>query len=201
VVTVARTPFSSPLSSVAFVYAGACIVTLAILPHLQGPLRTYDAAHHGGALLGKEPLEGLFWGLGAGGALAAAGQAVTRWTAWGRRFERLLARLMQPLHVGDALLLALLSGLAEELVFRGLALPYLGLVASSLLFGIAHLIPRRGLWPWSVWAAGAGGVLGWTALETGGLLAPIVAHVLVNALGLLLLAGGRKEADGEEPEP
>jgi len=176
------------LTPAAVAYAAVCVVALAALPHLEGPLRTFVAPHHAQILLGRDPLQGLLWGLGAGAALAAAGQGFTRWTVWGRRLDRLLARLLGGLHPADALLLAALSSLAEELVFRGLLLPYAGLAASSGAFGIAHLVPRRGLWPWSVWAVAAGFGLGWLALASGGLLAPIAAHFLVNAVGLLALA-------------
>jgi len=178
----------SRLTPAAFAYAGICVLALAALPHLRAPLEVFAAAHPGTLFLGKDPAQGVLWGLGLGAALAAAGQAATRWTSWGRRLTRILSRILGPLHPADALLLAALSSLAEELVFRGLLLPYTGLAVSSLAFGGAHLIPRHGLWPWSLWAAGAGFALGWVALATGGLLAPVAAHFAVNAVGLLLLA-------------
>jgi membrane protease YdiL (CAAX protease family) len=40
-----------------------------------------------------------------------------------------------------------------------------------------------------VWAVAAGFGLGWLALASGGLLAPITAHFLVNAVGLLTISG------------
>lgn len=178
----------SPLTAAAFAYAGACVLALAVLPHLETPLETFRAAHPGELFLGQEPAQGLLWGLALGAALAAAGQGLTRWTQWGRRLTRILSRMVGSLHPADALLLAALSALAEEIVFRGLLLPYAGLTASSLAFGAAHLIPRQGLWAWSVWAGAAGLALGWVALATGGLLAPIAAHFAVNSAGLLLLA-------------
>ncbi|MBI5440567.1 MAG: CPBP family intramembrane metalloprotease [Deltaproteobacteria bacterium] len=181
----------SPLLFAAFAYAVVCIVALLVLPHLGGPLRAYRAGSAGAVLLGPEPLLGVLWGLGGGVLLAGLSQAIAHWTAWGRRLARLLARLVQPLHAGDALLLAFLSGFGEELVFRGIALPYLGLAASALLFGLAHIIPRHGLWPWALWAAVAGTGLGWLGLVTGGLLGPILAHVTVNAFGLILLSRER----------
>ncbi|MDW7710672.1 MAG: CPBP family intramembrane glutamic endopeptidase [Deferrisomatales bacterium] len=181
-------PRPSPLTAAAFAYAGTTVLALAVLPHLETPLETFGAAHAGALLLGREPLQGLLWGLALGGALAAAGQGIIRWTAWGRRLSRILSRIVGSLHPADALLLAGLSALAEEILFRGLLLPYAGLLASSLAFGAAHLIPRQGLWPWSLWAAGAGLALGWITLATGGLLAAISAHFAVNAVGLLLLA-------------
>ncbi|MDF1553187.1 MAG: CPBP family intramembrane metalloprotease [Deferrisomatales bacterium] len=183
---------SAPPTSLApavFAYAAACVVSLAALPHLQGPMDTFASEHSGQVLLGQDPLQGLLWGLGAGAILAGAGQVFTRWTAWGRRLDRLLKRLLGGLHPTDAVLLAALSSLAEELVFRGLLLPYAGLAVSAGAFGLAHLVPRRGLWPWSVWAVAAGFGLGWLALASGGLLAPIAAHFLVNAVGLLMISG------------
>lgn len=179
---------ATSLTPAVFVYATTCVAALVALPHLQGPLDTFAAIHSGQVLLGLDPLQGLLWGLGTGAILAGAGQGFTRWTAWGRRLDRLLKRLLGGLHPTDAVLLAALSSLAEELVFRGLLLPYAGLAVSAGAFGLAHLVPRRGLWPWSVWAVAAGFGLGWLALASGGLLAPITAHFLVNAVGLLMIS-------------
>jgi len=179
----------SPLTAAAFAYAVTCAGGLAVLPHLERPLSTYGAPHAGAVLLGRDPLQGLVWGLGMGAVLAATGEGLTRWTPWGRRLSRFLARVVGQLHPADAILLAALSALGEEIVFRGILLPYGGLIASSLAFGLAHLVPRSGLWPWSLWAAGAGALFGGLALATGGLLAPILGHFAVNAIGLLLLSG------------
>jgi membrane protease YdiL (CAAX protease family) len=162
-------------------------VALAALAHLEGPIRAYGAPDAGALLLGRAPLQGILWGVAAGAVLTAAGHALTRWTAWGRRLTHLLTRLLGPLHPLDAILLAGLSSLGEELVFRGLALPYLGLAGSAGLFGLAHLVPRRGLWPWALWGAAAGLALGGLAQATGGLLAPVAAHFVINGVGLLLL--------------
>ena len=97
---------ASPLTPAAFVYAAVAALTLAVLPMLETPLRTYAAAHHGAVLLGRDPFEGLFWGLGLGGLLATAGHVLTRYTAWGKRLQRLLGRMIGGLHPLDAVLLA-----------------------------------------------------------------------------------------------
>lgn len=178
----------APLTPAVFAYAVACVAALAALPHLRAPLQFFGAAHGGRALLGADPATGVLWGTMAGLILTGIGQAITRGTSWGRRLDRLLSRLLGGLHPGDALLLAALSSLAEELIFRGLLLPYAGIAVSAGAFGLAHLVPRRGLWPWSLWATAAGFGLGWLAQATGGLLAPFSAHFLVNAVGLLLLS-------------
>jgi len=181
----------SPLTPAAFAYAAASVVALLILPHLRAPLVRYGQPHPGALLLGTAPSTGASLGLVLGALLTAAGQAATRFTRWGRRLDALLARLVKGLHPADAVLLAALSALAEELVFRGILLPYLGLWGSSALFGLAHWIPRDGLWPWGMWAFVAGLILGQAALAMGGLLAPMVAHFVVNAVGLLLLSWRR----------
>ncbi len=185
----ARPPSMAPA---AFVYAAFAVVVLAALPHLATPLDAFRAAHAGRVLLGQDPVQGLLWGLGLGAVLTALSQGIGRATPWGRRLNRLLARHLAGLHPVDAVLLAGLSALAEELVFRSVLLPYTGLVASSALFGAAHLVPRSGLWPWAAWAAGAGLALGGVALATDGILAPLVAHFTVNAVGLLQFAAIRR---------
>jgi membrane protease YdiL (CAAX protease family) len=182
-----ETTHPSPLGRAAFVYAIACVLALLVFSHARAPLERFGSPHPGAVLLGRDPLMGLLWGLGLGVILAGSSQAISLWTPWGRRLSRLLTRVVGSLHPIDALLLSALSSFAEELVFRGVVLPYLGLVVSSILFGLAHVIPRKGLWPWSLWALAAGFCLGWTALATKGLFAPIVAHFVVNAVGLLLL--------------
>lgn len=185
----------SSLTLAAFAYAGACLVCLLALGRIEEPLRVYGAAHSGALLLGRDPAQGLLWGVGLGSAAAALGEVVSRWTPWGRLFSRLIERILGTPHPVDAILLAILSGFGEELIFRGIALPYLGLYASACLFGIAHVIPRKGLWPFALWAGANGLALGWLAVATGGLLAPGVAHVLVNAVGLLQLSLRKRTSD------
>jgi hypothetical protein len=54
------------------------------------------------------------------------------------------------------------------------------LVASSVIFGLAHIGPMRRFWVWTVWATVMGLVFGLLYAATGELLAPVVAHVLIN---------------------
>jgi membrane protease YdiL (CAAX protease family) len=84
--------------------------------------------------------------------------------------------------------LALSSGIAEEALFRGALQPVVGLVWASLLFALAHLVPRRELLPWSLFSLAAGFLLGGLYAATGNLVAPIVAHVVVNAANLRRLS-------------
>jgi membrane protease YdiL (CAAX protease family) len=127
----------------------------------------------------------------AGGLVAAiaivASREVTRRTRWGRDLALALGALLGDLRLRDCVLLALASGVAEEAFFRGALQPRIGLVAASLLFGLAHFAPRRDLAPWTVFSIAAGFVLGGLFAVTGNLLAPIVAHAAINAVNIRAL--------------
>ncbi|NJK41939.1 MAG: CPBP family intramembrane metalloprotease [Acaryochloridaceae cyanobacterium SU_2_1] len=97
-----------------------------------------------------------------------------------------LQLVIKPLTWSDLLWLGLLPGLSEELLFRGVMLPALGLnltglVLSSLCFGILHLNGLR-QWSYVVWVTVVGLLLGYSTLATGNLLVPVTAHVLANII-------------------
>jgi hypothetical protein len=98
--------------------------------------------------------------------------------------------VIKPLIWADIIWLGLLPGLSEELLFRGVMLPALGLnltavIISSLLFGILHLSGAN-QWPYVVWATIIGFALGYCALVTGNLLVPIIAHIITNLVSSCL---------------
>lgn len=138
--------------------------------------------------------DGVIWGRDVGSGLAAAGLtiALSKWltarTRWGDRLARTQAALIGPLTGSQCLLLAGMSGLAEEALFRGMLQPRIGLVAASLLFGLAHFVPRREILPWTLLSIGAGFLLGGLFAATGNLVAPVVAHMTINAVNLRLLS-------------
>ncbi|WP_341530813.1 CPBP family intramembrane glutamic endopeptidase [Nostoc sp. UHCC 0302] len=95
-----------------------------------------------------------------------------------------LEMVLKPLALPDLIWLGLLPGLSEELLFRGVMLPALGLdhtavIVSSLCFGILHLSGSE-QWPYVIWATIIGIILGYSALLTGNLLVPIAAHIITN---------------------
>ena len=137
-------------------------------------------------------------GLGAGALVIAASDAVTANTRMGAALARALAAALGPLRTRDCLLLALLSGVAEEALFRGALQPRVGLVWASLLFSLAHLVPRRELLPWSVFSLAAGFLLGGLYAATGNLVAPVVAHFTINAVNLRKLSRGFAARDSLE---
>lgn len=111
---------------------------------------------------------------------------VTRYD-WARRLSdelRPVARLMSPAGI---LMVAILSALGEELLFRSVVQPATGLWIQALLFGLAHQLPGRARWIWVAWAAVMGLVLGAMFQLTGSLLGPVLAHAAVNGLNLRYL--------------
>jgi membrane protease YdiL (CAAX protease family) len=98
-----------------------------------------------------------------------------------------LAAIVGRRSVVECIALALVSGVAEEAFFRGALQPRVGWVAASLIFGVVHFVPRRELLPWTVFAIAAGFLLGGLFEATGNLVAPVVAHVAINAVNLWLL--------------
>ncbi len=123
-------------------------------------------------------------GLLGTGLTIALSEAMTRFTGWGAALSRALAEQIGPLTHRACWGLALLSGVAEEALFRGALQPWLGFWAASLLFGLAHFVPRRELLPWTGFAVLAGFGLGWLFETTGNLAAPITAHIAVNGINL-----------------
>jgi membrane protease YdiL (CAAX protease family) len=128
-------------------------------------------------------------GLGVGAAAVLIGL----WLS-GRRFvpamaelERQLASVIGPLEPDEVVALALISGFAEELFFRGAMLASWGFWVSSLIFGLVH--SGRGVFRyWTLFALVAGFLFGQLVLLTETLFPAIVAHVLVNGINLSRLS-------------
>lgn len=100
--------------------------------------------------------------------------------AWARVLHDELKEVIAPLSTAEITLLALLSGLAEELFFRGALQPVLGLLPSSLIFGALHVGPKRAFLAWPAWAFVMGLLFGLIFELTGVLWGPVLAHVLIN---------------------
>lgn len=132
--------------------------------------------------------------LGIGMALGLVTSGVSAlvyrlWPAYRRSADFYLAFVLAPLVVADSIWIGLLPGMSEELLFRGVMLPSIGLnatglVVSSLCFGVLHISGKH-QWPYAVWASLVGLVLGGSALITGNLLVPITAHVFTNFVSSL----------------
>ena len=99
----------------------------------------------------------------------------------GRLMEQLLRRLRLPLVAIVAI--AAVTSVSEELLFRGALLTELGIWPQAFLFGLLHPATRDG-WSYPVFAFAAGLALGWLAIATGTLWAPLAVHFVINLQGL-----------------
>lgn len=106
----------------------------------------------------------------------------------------------------DLILLALLAGVSEELLFRGVLQPWMerdwgqaaGLIAASVLFGLAHFVTLT----YALLAGAMGAYLGWLLDAPGerNLLAPIITHALYDYLAFLVLVRAHRGSESESPD-
>jgi membrane protease YdiL (CAAX protease family) len=138
--------------------------------------------------------------LGCGVCIGAVTVAVTRVmvrrTAWARALHSALRPAVQ--RAGDGWLVAIgvASAVGEELLFRGLLVPILGVVVSAAVFGALHQVRGRARWGWMAWATVMGTLFGATFAATGSLAGPIAAHAIINGANLRFL----RDTD-PEPRP
>jgi uncharacterized protein len=148
------------------------------------------------------------WSLSGGIVFGLLVVALSRVTVqrfeWARRLHLELRPFAQGLDPSGIVVLALLSSAGEELLFRGLLQPWMGLLPQALIFGLVHQMPGSSRWIWVSWALLVGLALGALFEVTGSLLGPLAAHALVNGLNLHFLkhhvpaaphAGHRLEAE------
>lgn len=133
-------------------------------------------------------------GLSAGLFLLGLWALARRTFGTAKRLERQLARLLGPLETGEVVGLAVLSGFAEELFFRGAVQGAWGWFPATVLFALLHTGPGRSYRVWTAFAAVAGLVLAGLMVWRQNLLAPVVAHALVNGINLGKLARSSDES-------
>lgn len=125
-------------------------------------------------------------GLGLGVLITSLSSLIYEiWPGYRAAADNYLEMVLKPLEMPDLIWLGLLPGISEELLFRGVALPALGmnvlaLFVSSIVFGGLHMGSLRH-WPYTVWAMFVGLGLGAVTLATGSLLPAVVAHVFTNS--------------------
>jgi CAAX protease family protein len=138
----------------------------------------------------EEPLRtgsSLVLGLALAVVLVAATRiAVRRWS-WARTLHADLRPVARNLTSATVVLVAVLSSLGEELFFRGLLAPLVGVVVQAALFGLAHQVKGPSRWVWIAWATVVGLMFGAIFALTGSLLGPFAAHAVVNGYNLMFL--------------
>ncbi|MFP4208963.1 MAG: CPBP family intramembrane glutamic endopeptidase [Wenzhouxiangella sp.] len=113
--------------------------------------------------------------------------ATTGWP-WVEELTKIMREVLVPLFArappGTLLMVALLAGVGEELLFRGVVQggldgvlgPWLALVMASLLFGVMHALTRA----YFIVATLMGCYLGLVYLWTDNLLVPVLIHFLYD---------------------
>lgn len=120
------------------------------------------------------------------------------WPAYRQSADYYLDFVLAPLEPSDSIWIGLLPGMSEELLFRGVMLPAIGLnttglLVSSACFGVLHMSSQQ-QWPYAIWASVIGLVLGGSALVTGNLLVPIAAHITTNFVSSLFWQHHRRRS-------
>ena len=177
----ARRPLSRRelLRTASLFYAVLMLVPLWWKAASEGPNLFYPSGFNWPDTIG-----GLATGLLAGLFVVGISGFAMRRTAWGRGLAEGFAAILGRLSLREVWWLAVLSAFGEEMLFRGLLQPWLGLTATSVLFGLLHVIPRREMIPWTIFSVAAGFLLGWLFAFSGTLVAPIACHALVNGINL-----------------
>ena len=132
-------------------------------------------------------------GLAAGGLLLGLWQLGLRLLPSAGALEDKLAEMLRGVEIPEVVALALLSGFAEELFFRGAVQGSWGWPIATILFALLHVGPGPTFRAWPIYAGLAGLVFAGLMEWRGNLLAPVLAHALVNAVNLGRLARRRQK--------
>lgn len=114
--------------------------------------------------------------------------------------------LFSRLRTFQIVFLALSSGIAEEIFFRGVMEEKLGLITANFCFALAHF-PRFYYFPYALWAGAIGFLMSYLKLKTGSLYAPIICHTVINLFSLTIITKLRspteslKEDDASGTKP
>jgi CAAX protease family protein len=139
-------------------------------------------AHHAASLL-------LSLGLGVplGAVTIVSTRIVVRRSSWAHALHEALRPAVHSADDMTVFAVAAASSAGEELLFRGLLVPIVGVFASSILFGAVHQIRGPARWPWMAWATLMGFLFATVFASTGSLAGPLVAHAAINHSNLRFL--------------
>ncbi len=103
-------------------------------------------------------------------------------------------KIFSHLNLFDLFMISLLAGIGEEMFFRGVLQTKFGIIAASMLFGLAHCISV----PYVVVTTIMGFYIGIIFQLSGSLLVPIHLHFLYDLSALLYLRYAVKEEYEDE---
>jgi membrane protease YdiL (CAAX protease family) len=102
-----------------------------------------------------------------------------------RRRHRELAAVFREQSLAAILVGALMAGVGEELIFRGLGTNLVYLLGGAVVFGLLHYI-RGSLWPFTLWSVWEGFLFALALYVTEVLCVTMVAHFLHDLVGFLI---------------
>jgi membrane protease YdiL (CAAX protease family) len=168
------------------VHQEGVLALIAVVGLSFGETEILDALAPEGAILSSVGLGTL-----AGSAWAGIWWVLREWAPL-RRLERWQRGVVAGWTTGDAISVALISGIAEEALLRAFLQPIIGLAPAAILFAVLHVVPDRKLWFWPIFALASGVLLG-LLFELAGYPAAAVAHIVINLVALLRLRLQRGE--------
>ena len=127
-------------------------------------------------------------GVVAGLGLVAVWDLGRRFIPAMRELEQALAEQIGPIDPSEALAMALISGFAEELFFRGAVQGSWGMAWATVIFTLMHSGQGKIFRWWTAFAFVAALVFGGLTFYRGTILAAVIAHIVVNAINLTRLA-------------
>lgn len=112
-----------------------------------------------------------------------------RYFCWAKRLYNEFQTALSNFGRRDAFVMASMSALGEELLFRGViqgsfSNPVVGVTITAGVFAALHVGPSRVFLPWTLMAFVVGVMFGVLFWLSGDLLAPIIAHGVINFLNL-----------------
>ncbi len=99
------------------------------------------------------------------------------------RLRPVLGTVLRDLPWWGISLLSLAAGFGEEILFRGVLQPWIGLYLASLIFGLLHALSLG----FFLFATAMGLYLGGLYHASGALLVPILAHAVYDVFALYML--------------
>jgi len=139
-------------------------------------------------VLGEAPLVGLALGAASGLAVALGTRVLLRVSPMAEGMGVVLGRMLGPMSLAGCVALATFSAIGEELVFRAALQPEIGVIWATVAFAAVHVPFERDLWPWPLFALAVGALLAGLFEVTGAVMAPVAAHLAINAHNLRLVA-------------
>lgn len=171
--------------ALAYAFLGVLSAVVAVVLRAGSPFE-----HPAPLLVLAEPARhtySLMMGLTVGALIVLSTRLTVARFEWARRLHQELRPIARVMTTQGIVVLALLSSFGEELLFRGLLQPWIGIVLQAVLFGFLHQVRGPSRFVWMAWATAVGLVLGGIFQITGSLFGPIAAHALVNGLNLAYL--------------